>query len=76
MERSATRTGRDRSFLEYPSIDMDSKGAAVVVYNDNTNQSEGPYVMTAKQATGPSLLASVGLLGGETGHSFNHSAGC
>jgi hypothetical protein len=60
-------TGRDRSFLEYPSIDMDSKGAAVVVYNDNTNQSDGPYVMTAKQTTGPSLLASVGLLGREPG---------
>ncbi len=60
-------TGRDRSFLEYPSIDMDSKGAAVIVYNDNTNQSEGPYVMLAKQATGPSLLASVGRLGTETG---------
>ncbi|HLL74070.1 MAG TPA: sialidase family protein [Pyrinomonadaceae bacterium] len=59
--------GRDRSFLEYPSIDMDSKGAAVIVYNDNTNQSEGPYVMTAKQATGPSLLASVGNLGREPG---------
>ena len=60
-------TGRDRSFLEYPSIDMDSKGAAVIVYNDNTNQSEGPYVMLAKQATGPSLLASVGRLGTEPG---------
>ena len=60
-------TGRDRSFLEYPSVDMDSSGAAVVVYNDNTNQSEGAYVMTAKQATGPSLLASVGLLGGAPG---------
>jgi hypothetical protein len=59
--------GRDRSFLEYPSIDMDSKGAAVIVYNDNTNQSEGPYVMLAKQATGPSLLASVGRLGTEAG---------
>ncbi|MBV8857259.1 MAG: hypothetical protein JOZ96_01230 [Acidobacteria bacterium] len=59
--------GRDRSFLEYPSIDMDSKGAAVIVYNDNTNQSEGPYVMLAKQATGPSLLASVGRLGTEPG---------
>ncbi len=59
--------GRDRSFLEYPSIAMDSKGAAVVVYNDNTNQSEGPYVMTAKQATGPSLLASVGSLGLDPG---------
>ncbi|HJQ32678.1 MAG TPA: hypothetical protein VJ866_10880 [Pyrinomonadaceae bacterium] len=59
--------GRDRSFLEYPSIDMDSKGAAVIVYNDNTNQSEGPYVMLAKQATGPSLLASVGTLGTEAG---------
>jgi hypothetical protein len=59
--------GRDRSFLEYPSIDMDSKGAAVVVYNDNTNQSEGPYVMLARQATGPSLLASVGTLGTEPG---------
>ena len=60
-------TGRDRSFLEYPSVDMDSRGAAVVVYNDNTNQSDGPYVMTAKQTTGPSLLASVGLLGRESG---------
>jgi hypothetical protein len=59
--------GRDRSFLEYPSIDVDSKGAAVIVYNDNTNQSEGPYVMLAKQATGPSLLASVGRLGTEPG---------
>jgi hypothetical protein len=59
--------GRDRSFLEYPSIDMDSKGAAVIVYNDNTNQSEGPYVMLARQATGPSLLASVGRLGTEPG---------
>lgn len=60
-------TGRDRSFLEYPSIWIDSKGAAVVVYNDNTNQSEGPYVMTAKQATGPSLYASAGALGREPG---------
>lgn len=60
-------TGRDRSFLEYPSIWLDSKGAAVVVYNDNTNQSEGPYVMTAKQATGPSLYVSAGLLGREPG---------
>ncbi|HKO63529.1 MAG TPA: hypothetical protein VJV03_20360, partial [Pyrinomonadaceae bacterium] len=59
-------TGRDRSFLEYPSVDMDSRGAAVVVYNDNTNQSDGPYVMTAKQSTGPSLLA-IGLLGREPG---------
>ncbi|HEX8188637.1 MAG TPA: hypothetical protein VF586_09810 [Pyrinomonadaceae bacterium] len=59
--------GRDRSFLEYPSIDMDSKGAAVIVYNDNTNQSEGPYVMLAKQATGPSLLSTVGRLGAEPG---------
>jgi hypothetical protein len=60
-------TGRDRSFLEYPSIWLDSKGAAVVVYNDNTNQSEGPYVMTAKQRSGPSLFASVGLLPAEAG---------
>jgi hypothetical protein len=59
--------GRDRSFLEYPSIHLDSKGAAVITYNDNTNQSEGPYVMVAKQAAGPSLLASVGQLGRETG---------
>jgi hypothetical protein len=59
--------GRDRSFLEYPSIFMDSKGAAVITYNDNTNQSEGPYVMVAKQATGPSLIASVGNLGREPG---------
>lgn len=59
--------GRDRSFLEYPSVDVDAKGAAIVVYNDNTNQSDGPYVMTAKQATGPSLLASFGLVGTDPG---------
>ncbi len=60
-------TGRDRSFLEYPSVWIDSKGAAVVTYNDNTNQSEGPYVMVAKQKTGPSLFAGLGNLGGEPG---------
>ena len=60
-------TARDRSFLEYPSVWIDSKGAAVVTYNDKTNQSEGPYVMVAKQKTGPSLYASVGTLGREPG---------
>src|ERR1044072_1287790 len=59
--------GRDRSLLESPTIDMDSKGAAVILYNDKTNQSEGPCVMLARQATGPSLLASVGRLGTEPG---------
>ncbi len=58
---------RDRSFLEYPSISMDSKGAAVIVYNDNTNQVEGPYVMVAKQMSGPSLLSSVGYIKGDPG---------
>jgi hypothetical protein len=60
-------TGRDRSFLEYPSVWIDSKGAAVITYNDNTNQSDGPYVMVAKQKTGPSVYAAVGNLGGEPG---------
>jgi hypothetical protein len=60
-------TGRDRSFLEYPSIWVDSKGAAVITYNDNTNQSDGPYVMVAKQKTGPSLYTSVGHLRAEPG---------
>jgi hypothetical protein len=59
--------GRDRSFLEYPSVWIDRKGAAVITYNDNTNQTEAPYVMVAKQATGPSLYAAAGLLGREPG---------
>ncbi|HSL85118.1 MAG TPA: hypothetical protein VLF66_20275, partial [Thermoanaerobaculia bacterium] len=40
-----------------------SRGAAVVTFNDNTNQSGGPYVMVAKQVTGPSLYEAVGSLG-------------
>ena len=59
--------GRDRSFLEYPSVWIDTKGAAAVVYNDNSNQTEAPYVMIARQATGPSLYASVGSLTPEPG---------
>jgi hypothetical protein len=60
-------TQQDRSFLEYPSISMDSKGAAVITYNDNTNQVEAPYVMVAKQTSGPSLLSSVGYIKGSAG---------
>jgi len=61
---------RDRSFLEFPSITLDDRGAAMIIWNDNTNQSAvtaaapqvtgAPYVMFAKQVRGPSLFASVG----------------
>jgi len=60
----------DRSFLEFPSITLDDRGAAMIIWNDNTNQSGllpggapvsgAPYVMFAKQVRGPSLFASVG----------------
>jgi hypothetical protein len=30
---------RDRSFAEFPSIDIDSRGAAYITYNDSLNQS-------------------------------------
>ncbi len=58
----ATATGepRDRSFLEFPSIDIDSRGAAYMTYNDSTNQLPVPYVMVARQTGGASLFASVG----------------
>jgi hypothetical protein len=46
---------RDRSFLEFPSVTIDSKGMAVVTFNDNSNQVEGAYVMVAKQVGGHSL---------------------
>ena len=58
---------QDRSFLEYPSVWLDSKGAAIVTYNDNANQVQGPYVMVAKQASGPSLYNSVGYITGDPG---------
>lgn len=48
--------GRDRSFLEFPSIDIDSRGRAFITYNDNTNQVETPYVMVARQTGGPGLV--------------------
>src|SRR3954469_13076911 len=54
------RSPGDRSFLEFPSVDIDSKGAAFITYNDNTNQVQGTYVMVARQNTGASLYASVG----------------
>lgn len=64
---------RDRSFLEFPSITIDHLGAAMITWNDNTNQSAvtaaaptvtgAPYVMFSKQICGPSLLASVGNIG-------------
>jgi hypothetical protein len=63
----------DRSFLEFPSIALDDRGAAQITWNDNTNQSGvtaanpttggGPYVMFSKQICGPSLFASVGFVG-------------
>lgn len=62
--------GSDRSFLEFPSVAIDSQGAAVVTFNDNTNQVRAPYVMVAKQVKGPSLFKSVGKIsspGGSAG---------
>jgi hypothetical protein len=63
----------DRSFLEFPSISIDDRGAAQITWNDNTNQSAVtaaspqvtglPYVMFSKQLCGPSLLTNVGDVG-------------
>lgn len=62
--------GSDRSFLEFPSITLDDRGAAMITWNDNTNQAAAtvaapqvagaPYVMFAKQTRGPSLFAEIG----------------
>lgn len=59
--------GADRSFLEFPSVTVDDRGAAVVTFNDNTNQIPVTYVMSATQIGGPSLFESVGLLGSDPG---------
>jgi hypothetical protein len=63
----------DRSFLEFPSISIDDRGAAMITFNDNTNQAAVtaanptvtglPYVMFSKQLCGPSLFTSVGDVG-------------
>jgi hypothetical protein len=63
----------DRSFLEFPSITIDHRGAAMITWNDNTNQSAvtaaapqvtgAPYVMFSKQICGPSLFADVPTIG-------------
>jgi len=65
-----TGTPRDRSFAEFPSIDIDSRGAAYITYNDSTNQLPAPYVMVARQIGGVSLFASVGSVT-ETGGTVN-----
>lgn len=57
---SLTGNQRDRSFAEFPSIDIDSRGAAFITYNDSTNQLPAPYIMVARQIGGASLFASVG----------------
>ncbi len=64
---------QDRSFLEFPSVTLDDRGAAQITWNDNTNQSAvtaaaaevtgAPYVMFSKQICGQSLFTSVGNLG-------------
>src|SRR6185295_4479029 len=53
---------RDRSFAEFPSIDIDSKGAAYITYNDSHNQLPAPYVIVARQTGGASLFNSVATL--------------
>jgi hypothetical protein len=58
---------RDRSFAEFPSIDIDSKGAAYITYNDSTNQLPAPYVMVARQIGGASLFNSVASLNANGG---------
>ena len=65
----STLTGspRDRSFAEFPSIDIDSKGAAYITYNDSTNQLPAPYVMVARQIGGASLFNSVASLNANGG---------
>lgn len=59
--------GADRSFLEFPSVTIDGRGAAVVTFNDNTNQIPVTYVMSGTQIGGPSLFESVGRLGTDPG---------
>jgi hypothetical protein len=59
--------GADRSFLEFPSVTIDERGAAVVTFNDNTNQIPVTYVMSSTQTRGPSLFASVGALDTDPG---------
>jgi hypothetical protein len=70
---SLAGTPRDRSFLEFPSIDIDSRGMAAITFNDNTNQADGPgkaggaYVMVTRQTGGPSLYQSIGSSGLDPG---------
>src|SRR4029078_5954859 len=53
---------RDRSFAEFPSIDIDSRGAGYITYNDSHNQLPERSVMIPRQIGRASLFASVGSL--------------
>ena len=59
---SVNPEGKGNRRLEFPSIDIDSKGAAYITYNDSHNQLPVAYVMVARQLGGASLFASVGTL--------------
>ena len=65
----ATAAGnpRDRSFLEFPSIGVTSRGSAAIVFNQSSNQVNGAYVMVATQAAGPGLFVSPGRVESGTG---------
>lgn len=59
----------NRNLLDFLEVQHDSRGAAVVVYNDDANSLTavfpgGPFVMEGRQVGGQSLFAGVGELGG------------
>ena len=59
----------NRNLLDFFEVQHDSRGAAVVVYNDDANSltalfTGGPYVMEGRQVGGQSLFSAVGDLGG------------
>lgn len=61
----------NRNLLDFFQVDMDPTGAAVIAFADDHNDFQGQTFVT-RQISGPSLLASVGTLAGDTCGSTPH----
>jgi hypothetical protein len=54
-----TVTGGDRTLADFFTVDLDSNGAARIIFNDLTNQHHGAAVYEMTQNAGPSAIGTI-----------------
>src|SRR2546429_432728 len=53
-----TTSNGDRSMADFFSVTVDASGAALIVYDDTTNQHHGASLFVARQVAGPGVFGS------------------